>query len=59
MSLGGEGVFFLGELGPFLKQNSLLLVEVVFFTRVLILLHGKFVWHLIFFCSRKLFPKDN
>jgi len=32
----------LEELGPFLKENSLLPMEVAFFTKVFLLLHGEF-----------------
>jgi hypothetical protein len=36
--------FFLKELGPFPKENSLLLWEVIFSTREIFLLHGELAW---------------
>jgi hypothetical protein len=36
-----EGALLLGEFDPFLKINSLLPKEVVFFTKELFLLHGE------------------
>jgi hypothetical protein len=38
-----EGALPPGELGPFLKENSLVLKEVVFFTKELFLFHGELV----------------
>jgi hypothetical protein len=54
-----EGALLLGELGPFLEENSLFLKEVTFFTKELFLFHVELVWdwHVIFFCSRKILPK--
>jgi hypothetical protein len=39
-----EDAFFLRELGPFPKENSLFLGEVVFFTREFFELHGEHAW---------------
>jgi hypothetical protein len=36
-----ERAFLPKELGPFPKENSLLLVEVIFFTKELFLFHGE------------------
>jgi hypothetical protein len=49
------------ELGPFLKENSLLPKGVVFFTWECFLLHRELAWdwHLIFLWLRKLLPKGN
>jgi hypothetical protein len=42
-----EGALLLDKLGPFLKENSLLLEEIVFFTKDLKKFHGE--WHLVSF----------
>jgi hypothetical protein len=39
-----EGAFLLGDLGPFLKENSLFPKEVVFFIREHFLFHGELAW---------------
>ncbi len=39
-----EGALHFEELEPFVKENSLLLKKVVFFTKELFLLHGELVW---------------